>query len=129
MDKLEFTFDEELFGAFQHGDWRKQDEIETAIKRFLRDIDIEEIRADNGMGYECCANTKVSFDTRSANRDNRSDEFLILKIQDREDTNEIPDAWFFSSEPIYIPIKHGDKLVFEKHGNVARIMWENAELR
>lgn len=124
MKELTFVFDEELFGAFQHGDWRKQDEIETEIERFLSDIDIEEIRASNGEGYECCANTTASFDTRRANRDNRKDEFLILTIQDREHTDKIPDAWFFSSEPIHIPIQHGDKLVFKKHGSVARIRLE-----
>lgn len=121
MKKLTFVFDEDLFGAFQHGDWRKQDEVETAIERFLSDIDIEEIRANNGEHYECCANTKARFDTRSANRDNGNDEFLILKIQDVENTDKIPDAWFFSSRPIHIPIEHGDKLVFEKWGSVARI--------
>lgn len=119
--KLTFVFDEDLFGAFQRGDWRKQDEVENDIVSFLSDVDIEEIRAGNGEGYECCANTKARFDTRSANRDNRDDEFLILKIQDVELTDKIPDAYLFSSNPIYIPIKHGDKLFFEKRGSVVRI--------
>ena len=121
MKKLTFVFDEDLFGAFQRGDWRKQDEVETDIEHFLSDVDIEEIHAGNGEGYECCARTKARFDTRNANRDNRDDEFLILKIQDVEPTDKIPDAYLFSSNPIYIPIKHGDKLVFEKWGSVVRI--------
>lgn len=121
MKKLTFVFDEDLFGAFQHGDWRKQDEVKNDIVSFLSDVDIEEIRAGNGEGYECCANTKASFDTRNANRDNGNDEFLVLKIQDVEQTDKIPDAYLFSSNPIYIPIKHGDKLVFEKWGSVVRI--------
>lgn len=120
MKKITFVFDEDLFGAFQRGDWRKQDEVETAIEHFLSDVDIEEIRSD-GDGYECCANTRASFDTRNANRDNGNDELLVLKIQDVEQTDKIPDAYLFSSNPIYIPIEHGDKLVFEKWGSVVRI--------
>ena len=126
MDKLEFTFDEELFGAFQRGDWRKQDEIETAIKDFLNDDDIEEIRAGDEYGFERCADfLQVCFNTRAANRDDKKDEFIVLKIQDRANTDEIPDSYFFSSEPIYITIEQGDKLVFEKHGNVAYIGWKS----
>lgn len=127
MKKLTFVFDEDLFGAFQHGDWRKQDEIETAIKDFLDDYDIEEISAGDEYGFERCADfLQVCFNTLAANRDNGKGEFIVLKIQDRANTDEIPDAYFFSSEPIYITIEKGDKLVFEKHGNVARIRWENA---
>lgn len=124
MKKLIFVFDEELFGAFQHGDWIKQDEVETAIKDFLDDGDIEEIRASNGESFDRCADfLRVRFDTRCANRDDRNDEYLVLEIQDRANTDEIPDGWFFSSEPIRLAIEHGGKLVLEKHGSVAHVRW------
>lgn len=120
MKKLTFVFSEEVFGAFQHGDWRKQDEVETAIENFLCDMNVEEIRSD-GDGYERCAITKASFDTRNVNRDNGNDEFLVLKIQDVEPTDKIPDAYLFSSNPIYITIEHGDKLVLKKRGSVVYV--------
>jgi len=123
MKKLTFVFDKDLFGAFQRGDWRKQDEVETAIENFLCDMDVEEIRS-GGDGYERCAITKASFDTRNANRDNGNDEFLVLKIQDVEPTDKIPDAYLFSSNPIYIAIEHDEKLVLKKRGSVAYIEWE-----
>lgn len=126
MDKLEFTFDEELFGAFQRGDVKTMDAIETAIKDFLNDDDIEEIRAGDEYGFERCADfLQVCFNTRAANRDDKKDEFIVLKIQDRANTDEIPDAYFFSSEPIYITIERGDKLVLDKYGRVAHIGWES----
>ena len=121
MKKLTFVFDEDLFGAFQRGDWRKQDEVETAIEHFL--CDVEKIRACNGEGFDRCADfIQVSFDTRYANKNDKNDEYLILKIKDVASTNEIPDAYLFSSHPILLPIERGDKLVFEKNMNVARIM-------
>lgn len=123
MKKLTFVFDEDLFGTLQRGDWRKQDEVETAIEYFLNDEDVEEIRSD-GDGYERCAITKASFDTRNANRDNGNDEFLVLKIQDVEPTDKIPDAYLFSSNPIYITIEHDEKLVLKKRGSVAYVGWE-----
>ena len=118
MKKLTFVFDEELFGAFQRGDWRKQDEVEIAIEHFL--VDVEEIRASNGEGFDRCADfTQVRFDTRYANRDNKNDEYLILEIQDV--ANEIPDAYFFSSQPILLPIEHDEKLVLKKRGSVVYV--------
>lgn len=123
MKKLTFVFDEDLFGAFQRGDWRKQDEVETAIEHFLDDMDTKKIRASNGEGFDRCADfIQVSFDTRYANKNDKNDEYLILKIKDVARTKEIPDAYLFSSHPILLPIERGDKLVFEKNRNVARIM-------
>lgn len=125
MKKLTFVFDEDLFGAFQRGDWRKQDEVETAIEHFLDDMDTEKIRASNGEGFDRCADfIQVSFDTRYANKNNKNDEYLILKIKDVASTDEIPDAYFFSSQPIRLPIEHDEKLVLKKRGSVAYVGWE-----
>lgn len=122
MKKLTFVFDEDLFGAFQHGDWRKQDEIECAIKVFLSDDDIEEIRTDNGEGFDRCADfILVDFDNKNANHDDGLDEYLVLKIKDIASAKHPLDEYIFSSKPLYIAIEPGDTLVFEKHGNVAHI--------
>lgn len=123
MKKLSFTFDEDLFGAVQRGDWRKQDEVEIAIEHFL--VDVEEIRACNGEGFDRCADfIQVSFDARYANRYYKNDEHLILEIQDVASTNEIPDAYVFSSHRILLPIEHDDKLVLKKRGSVAYVELE-----
>lgn len=123
MKKLTFVFDEDLFGAFQRGDLRKQDEVEIAIEHFL--VDAEEIRASNGEGFDRCADfIQVRFDTRYANKNNKNDEYLILEIQDVASTDESPDAYFFSSQPIRLPIEHDEKLVLKKRGSVAYVGWE-----
>lgn len=124
MKKLTFVFDEDLFGAFQRGDWRKQDEVETAIEHFL--CDVEKIRACNGEGFDRFADfIQVSFDTRYANKNNKNDEYLILKIKDVASTNEIPDAsYLFPSQPILLPIEHDEKLVLKKRGSVAYVELE-----
>lgn len=123
MKKLTFVFDDDLFGAFQRGDWRKQDKVELAIEHFL--CDVEKIRACNGEGFDRCADfIQVSFNTRCANRDNKNDEYLVLKIQDVASTNEIPDAYIFSSQPIRLPIDHDEKLVLKKRGSVAYVELE-----
>ena len=115
IKKLTFVFDEDLFGAFQRGDWRKQEEVEIAIEHFL--CDVGEIRASNGGGFDRRADfTQVRFDTRCANRDNKNDEYLILEIQDVANTDEIP--------AILLPIEHDEKLVLKKRGSVAYIEWE-----
>ena len=120
MKKLTFIFDEDLFGAFQRGDQRKQDKVEIAIEHFL--CDVEEIRASNGEGFHRYADfIQVHFDTRYANRDNKNDEYLILEIQDVASTDEVPDAYFFSSQPIRLPIEHDEKLVLKKRGGVAYV--------
>jgi len=120
MKKLTFVFDEDLFGAFQRGDWRKQEEVEIAIEHFL--VDVEKIRACNGEGFDRCADfIQVRFGTRYANRDNKNDEYLILEIQDVASTNEIPDAYFFSSQPILLPIEHDEKIVLKKRGSVVYV--------
>ena len=112
MKKLTFVFDEELFGVFQRGDWRKQDEVEIAIEHFL--CDVGEIRASNGGGFDRRANfIQVLFDTRYANCDNKNDEYLILEIHDE-----------ISLRPILLPIEHDEKLVLKKRGSVAYIGWE-----
>ena len=121
MKKLTFVFDEELFGAFQRGDWRKQDEIEVAIKVFLSDDDIEEIRTDSGEGFDRCADfIMVDFDDKNANHDNGIDEYIVLKIRDIARKHPL-DEHVFSSEPLYVVIEPGNTLAFEKHGNVAHI--------
>lgn len=123
MKKLTFIFDEDLFGAFQRGDWRKQDEVEVAIEHFL--VDASEIRACNGEGFDRCADfIQVSFDTRCANKNNKNDEHLILEIQDVASTNEIPDAYVFSSHRILLPIEHDEKLVLKKRVSVAYVELE-----
>lgn len=122
MKKLTFVFDEDLFFAFKSGDWRKQDEVETAIEHFLNDMDVEEIRASNGEGFDRCADfIQVDFDTRYANRDNKNDEYLILKIKDCKH-KRVPDA--FSSQQILLPIEHDETLVLKKRGSIAYVGWE-----
>lgn len=115
MKKLTFTFDKDLFGAFRHGDWRKQDEVETAIKVFLSDDDIEEIRTDNPKvgGFDRCADfIFVDLDNKNANHDDGLDEYLVLKIKDIARAKHSLDEHIFSSKPLYIAIEPGDTLVF-----------------
>lgn len=113
MKKLTFVFDEDLFGAFQRGDWRTQASVEDAIEYFLNDEDVEEIRASNGEGFDRRYDFNVLFDTRYANCDNKNDEYLILEIHDE-----------ISLRPILLPIEHDEKIVLKKRGSVAYIEWE-----
>lgn len=109
MEKLNFTFNEELFGALRK-DWRKQASVEDAIEYFLNDEDVEEIRASNGEGFYRRYDFNVLIDTRYANFDNKNDEYLILEIYDE-----------ISLRPILLPIKHDKKLVLKKRGSVVYV--------
>ncbi|WP_019543906.1 hypothetical protein [Selenomonas bovis] len=109
MEKLNFTFNEELFGALRK-DWKKQVSVEDAIEYFLNDEDVEEIRVSNGKGFDRHDDFQVLIDTRYANCDNKNDEYLILEIYDE-----------ISLRPILLPIKHDKKLVFKKRGSVVYV--------
>ena len=109
MEKLNFTFNEELFGALRK-DWKKQVSVEDAIEYFLNDDDVEEIRVSNGKGFDRHDDFHVLIDTRYANCDNKNDEFLILEIYDE-----------ISLRSILLPIKHDKKLVLKKRGSVVYV--------
>lgn len=121
MDKLEFTFDEELFGGLQRGDWCKAEEVESAIKDFLDD-DVKKIRVDNGEEFDVCGDFfQVDIDTREMNHDDGISEYLVLGIKSVIKCKRPLDRLLFTSKSIYVAIEFGDKLAFEKHGNIARI--------
>lgn len=63
MKKLSFTFDKELFGAFQHGDWKKEAEVEDEINDFLKKI--KTIYVGNGVNIASYTGIFfASFDTQ-----------------------------------------------------------------
>lgn len=109
MEKLNFTFNEELFGALRK-DWRTLASVEDAIEYFLNDDDVEEIRVSNGKGFDRHGDFQVLIDTRYANRDNKNDEYLILEIYDEN-------SW----RSFFLPIKHDKKLVLKKRGSVVYV--------
>ena len=103
MKKLTFVFDEDLFGAFQRGDWRKQDEVKIAIEHFL--VDASEIRASNGEGFYRRGDVNVLFIFDKKNNE------LILEIYDE-----------VTLRPILLLIGHDEKIMIEKRGSVAYVI-------
>lgn len=116
MDKLSFTFDKELFGAFQHGDWRKQAEVEDEINDFLKGI--KTVYVDNGVNIT--SNTGrffASFDTQHANDDANGDPpYLILNVDEVLDTqnHDLDERTKSSRRRFLIVIDPGNKLTFKK---------------
>lgn len=103
MGKLNFTFNEEVFGALRK-DWKTLATVEDAIEHFLNDDDVEEIRVSNGKGFYRRDDFNVLLLFK--------DEYLILEIYDD------------FLHPILLPIEHDKKLVIKKRGSVAYVELE-----
>lgn len=117
-------FGEELFRAFQCGDWEKEDNVETAINAVLKGV--KAIYAGNSVNITKDEDTffQASFDTQYANADNAEDEHLRLVVFKVHDTLS-KGYWYDNNvrQAFEVIIEHGDKLVLEKHGKVAHIRW------
>lgn len=114
MKKLTFVFDKELFGAFQHGDWRKQAEVEDEINDFLKGIKTVYF----GNGVNITSNTGrffASFDTQHANDDaNGDDAYLTLNVDEVLDTHDLAERAKSGRRSFCILIEQYDTFVFEK---------------
>lgn len=126
MKKLTFVFDEDLFGAFQRGDWEKEDGAETAINAVLSGVNA--IYVGNGVNITKEDDTffHASFDTHHANADREEAEYLrlvIFKVR-----NTLAEGYWLDSnvrQAFMVVIRHGDKLVIEKRGEIACIGLES----
>lgn len=103
MENLNFTFNEELFGALRK-DWKTLATVEYAIEHFLNDDDVEEIRVNNEEDFY----RRDDFNVRLLFKD----EYLILEIYDD------------ILHQILLPIEHDKKLVLKKRGSVAYVELE-----
>ena len=114
MKKLSFTFDKELFGAFQHGDWKKEAEVEDEINDFLKKI--KTIYVGNGVNIASYTGIFfASFDTQHANDDANGDPpYLMLNIDEVLDTQNHDERAKSSRRRFFIVIDPGNKLTFEE---------------
>lgn len=114
MKKLSFTFDKELFGAFQRGDWRKQAEVEDEINDFLKGT--KTVYVGNGVNITSnMGRFFASFDTQHANDDANGDPpYLMLNVDEVLDTQNHDERAKSSRRRFFIVIDHGNKLTFEE---------------
>lgn len=105
MGKLNFVFTDEFVAALRK-DWKTRTTVEDAIENFLNDDDVEEIRVSDGKGFYRRNDVNVLFIFDTKNDD------LILEIYDE-----------VTLQPILMLIGHDEKIMFEKRGNVAYVIY------
>jgi hypothetical protein len=110
MKKLTFVFDKELFGAFQHGDVKAMDAVETAINDFLKGV--KTIYIGNGVFISTMPSDVffAEFDTQHAN----DDDYIRFVINDESQYPCPVERAMSRTQMCHIPIIPGDELTFKK---------------
>lgn len=113
MKKLSFTFDEELFSAFQHGDVKTMDAVETAINDFLKEVKV--IYAGNGVNISTRTSDTIffaEFDAQHANDDDAYIRFVITMSR---------------TQMFQIPLILGDEITFKKDDDIVSVKLDGVE--
>lgn len=124
MKKLSYKFSKELFGAFQHGDVKAMDAVETAINDFLKGV--KTIYVGNGVSIS----TRLSdiffaeFDTQHANDDDAYIRFVI------SDESQFPcpvERAMSRIQMFHIPLILGDEIMFKKDDDIVSVKLDGIE--